>query len=202
MVKVCPKPMQWASIYEELIAYAKLNNCTPPQPPSPLILAGWNYSNDLAKQNRWNKTVEWAKKNNCFTKIKSISVDDYYYVDELFTGEIGPLPGLKNSWNFKSKKRPTESELDDYIDKIKTKWKLIAGLDLAEITKPLKFTGKKARRLLVVANPSFIPPWGGWDYLSKDKEKRRIFTEFRHSVNEVIAPHEVDHISFTFEDHF
>jgi hypothetical protein len=58
------------------------------------------------------------------------------------------------------------------------------------------FTGKKARRLLVQAEGTATPPWGGWSYRSPDEAKRRTFTRFRSAVNKAIGPHEVDHIEF------
>jgi len=197
MIKVCPKPMQWASIYKNLIAYAKLNKCTPSHPPNPLILAGWNYSNDIDKQNRWSKTIEWAKNNNCHEIVCSISEDDYYYVDEMTRGEVMPLGGsMKSTWSFKPKNRPSSKDLEQYISILLRNWSEIVGNDIARYTKPLEFTGKKARRLLVLADVDHSPPWGGWNVLAKNEEQRRRFTIFRADINKAISPHKVDHVDF------
>jgi hypothetical protein len=68
------------------------------------------------------------------------------------------------------------------------------------VTRPVAFTGKKARRLLVQAEGEAIPPWGGWFDRSTEEAKRRTFTRFRSAVNKAIAPHEVDHIDFVTDE--
>ena len=84
-----------------------------------------------------------------------------------------------------------------YFETLKSKWAEVVGPELAHITRPLAFTGEKARRLLVFADGSASPPWGGWTYLSSIESERHTFTRFRTAVNDTIAPHEVDHIDFT-----
>ena len=76
----------------------------------------------------------------------------------------------------------------------------IVGNEIGNITRPLAFTGEKARRLLVFADAAFTPPWGGWSYLSKQETERRTFAHFRAAINKAIAPHEVDHIDFTTDE--
>ena len=64
------------------------------------------------------------------------------------------------------------------------------------ITRPVAFTGKKARRLLIHADATALPPWGNWAQRGDDEEQRRAFTRLRSTINRAIAPHEVDHIEF------
>ncbi|MBK6631442.1 MAG: hypothetical protein IPG33_10575 [Betaproteobacteria bacterium] len=85
------------------------------------------------------------------------------------------------------------------MDILFSRWAEIVGNELANVTRPLLFTGEKARRLLILANATSTPPWGSWS-LSTQESKRRTFSHFRAAINEAIAPHEVDHIDFTFTD--
>ena len=61
--------------------------------------------------------------------------------------------------------------------------------------KPVEFMGAKGRRLIVVVTSNAEPPWRHWDELA-DQSQRHEFAEFRRRVNDVIAPHHVDHIDF------
>jgi len=99
-------------------------------------------------------------------------------------------------WDFESKARPSSEVLEKAMQTLLGEWSKIAGKELYRITYPLAFTGNKARRLLVKVDASSHPSWGGWDYLSKNEAKRRVFTKFRELVNGAISPHEVDHIDF------
>jgi hypothetical protein len=98
--------------------------------------------------------------------------------------------------DFEAKVKPTKDELAKYLALLSSHWADVAGASLATVTRPLAFTGKKARRLLVCAETAATPPWGGWTYRAPDEEKRRTFTRFRAAVNKAIAPHEVDHVGF------
>ena len=35
------------------------------KPPVPLILAGWNFSEDWQKKDRWLEIIKWANDNGC-----------------------------------------------------------------------------------------------------------------------------------------
>ena len=78
-MKICPLPVYWNRIYSDLIAYARNRSCNPPEPPIPLILAGWVYSTDDDKRLRWLKTVQWAKENGCSDLIDKLEQKDFYY---------------------------------------------------------------------------------------------------------------------------
>ncbi len=198
MIRVCPNPIPWNKVFRRLsiIADARPNL---PKPPTPLILNGWVFSNDTEKMNRWNETIEWAKKADCDDIVLLLKDDDYYYTESLTTYAIGPMGGpMYRDWDFESKEKPDENALKITFYKLLEEWVLIAG-DIASMTRPIGFSGIKSRRLVVAVLADIDPPWGNWDRLSLHPEQRRTFTRFRAAVNTAIAPHEVDHIDFTKE---
>jgi len=201
MRRICPNPIPWDDLFKRLTAYARMHPCIPPSPPNPLILAGWSYSNDVEKMLRWEETVAWARINGC-ADIVEISDQDFYYVDEPSTYSVGPLGGpLYLPWDFQAKNRLPPNQVAEYIEALKSRWQDTVGPELALITRPIVFTGTKARRLLVQADAAARPPWGGWSHLSAMESERRTFTCFRASINKVIAPHKVDHVDFITEGH-
>ena len=102
------------------------------------------------------------------------------------------LPRLP--WHSEPKERPSDEKVDLALRKLKAFWLQVAGTELAKNTEPMRFSGKKQRRLVVKANPDYQPPWGGWDSLWGGD--RRSFAHLRQTVNYLIAPLEVDHIDF------
>lgn len=48
-------------------------------PPIPLILAGWNFSNDYEKKSRWKETVNWANGHDCADLISGLKDNEFYY---------------------------------------------------------------------------------------------------------------------------
>lgn len=103
---------------------------------------------------------------------------------------------LYRPWDFEAKVRPSKEELANHFGYLSDHWANVVGPVMSTVTRPLAFTGKKARRLLVEAEGTATPPWGGWSYRSSEEAERRTFTHFRNVVNQAIAPHEVDHIEF------
>ena len=89
-------------------------------------------------------------------------------------------------WDFETKNRPSPKELKEYLQTLLIRWPEIAGKELSKITRPIVFTGKKARRLVVKANAVLKPPWGNWNYISNVESERRTFTKFRASINTLI----------------
>jgi hypothetical protein len=98
-------------------------------------------------------------------------------------------------WNFDAKPMPDAGSVRTALAVLVKHWPTIVGAELGRMTKPLRFTGKKKRRLVVEAAAEQAPPWGGWDYLASGRE-RRAFTRLRSAINQAIAPLEVDHIDF------
>jgi hypothetical protein len=125
---------------------------------------------------------------------------DLYEVEKPTSRPIGPMGApCYRPWDFEAKGRPSKDELAKHLEYLSAHWADVAG-SIATVTQPLIFTGKKGRRLLVCAERTAAPPWGGWTYRSPDQAKRRTFTRFRSAVNKAITPHEVDHIEFVTEE--
>jgi hypothetical protein len=195
MIRVCPNPLPWNDVYQRLI-HVSQSRPDLAKPPVPLILNGWVYSNDAEKMRRWKDTVIWARDANCDEIIHSLSEDDFYCTEELSTYEVGPLGGpMYRSWDFSSKTKPEHEALTQSLQRLAEEWSSIAS-GFASHTKPLGFTGAKARRLVVGVSSDDAPPWRSWDSLSSVSSKRRTFTAFRQAVNNAIKPLEVDHIDF------
>ena len=106
---------------------------------------------------------------------------------------VGPLGGpMYRAWEFEAKSRPSPEQIVEFMNILHSQWSKIVGDEIGTLTRPLAFTGEKARRLLVFANAASNPPWGGWSYLSTQESERQTFTRFRAAINKAIAPHEVD----------
>jgi len=201
MKRICPNPMPWHEAFERLNKYAQSHHCTPPSPPKPLILAGWACTNDVEKIQRWEETVAWAAMNGCTKLVSGISDQDFYFVEKPTSYVVGPLGGpMYRAWDFKVKSRLPSEQITQFMDILLSRWPEIVGSKLASVTRPLAFTGEKARRLLVLANSTVTPPWGGWAHLSTKEFERRTFTHFRAAINKAIVPHEVDHVDFITEE--
>lgn len=117
MERICPNPMPWHEVYERLTKYAQLHPFAPPSPPKPLILAGWAYSNDVEKMQRWQETVAWAAKNGCTNLVSGIPDSDFYFVEEPTSYEVGPLGGLMyRPWDFEEKSPLSSEKIAQLID--------------------------------------------------------------------------------------
>jgi hypothetical protein len=200
MKRICPNPLPWHEVFEGLTKFAQLHPCAPPTPPKPLILAGWAYSNDVEKMQRWEETVDWAVKNGCADLVSGIPDSDFYFTENPTSYMVGPLSGpMYRPWDFQAKSCPPSDKIAQLMDTLLSRWSEIVGIELANVTSPLAFTGKKGRRLLVLGNAAVTPPWGSWSRLSTHESARRPFTYFRAAINKAIAPHEVDHIDLKTE---
>jgi hypothetical protein len=193
---ICPLPIPWHEIYQNLFRAWEQGGREGPPPPLPLILNGWLFSNDADKAQRWAETLEWTEVHGYGNLIPDLHDDEKYIADKTVPYEIGPLGGpMHRSWGLDTKGRPSEQALADTLSRLKVHWSEIVGPELAAHTGPLMFSGRKMRRLLVHADPSFTPPWGSWHHLSENS-RRREFTRLRKTINEFISPLEVDHIDF------
>jgi hypothetical protein len=164
-------------------------------------LGGWWASNDVEKLKRWEETAAWAENNGCTELIGEIPDHDFYCVDNPTSYEVGPMGGpMYREWDFDTKERPGSEKLTHHMEALRSRWPEIVGHELGRFSRPVSFTGKKARRLLVSVDGVAKPPWGGWAHLSAKEEERRTFTRFRAAINEAIAPHEIDHVDFTTEE--
>jgi hypothetical protein len=196
-MRICPQPANWHEVYQRLKTYAGQRDCEPPEPPFPLVLNGWAYSNDTDKLHRWEATVEWATRNGCADLVLNVPDQQFYCVESPTTYVVGPKGGpMYRQWDFQTRSKPDATTLTRLLETMISRWPELAGKDLAKITEPIEFAGTKARRLIIHADFSAPPPWGTWTELSFDEEKRRSFTRLREAINTTLAPHEVDHIDF------
>src|SRR5690606_33153275 len=128
--------------------------------------------------------------------LETLRDDDFYRVAEFSACNIAPAGGPRYlSWSFERKHAPSAEEVAEMLRKVQQEWSSIAADTVANITRPLRFTGRKSRRLLVEVVGEGDPPWGTWVSLARDETRRR-FTELRTNVNNLIEPHMVDHIDF------
>jgi hypothetical protein len=195
VIRVCPNPLPWNDVFQRLTKVSESRSDLP-KPPVPLILNGWVFSSDVEKMQRWKDTVLWASDARCKEIVESVAEEDFYYTDELTTYEVAPLGGpMCRSWDFSSKSKPDLEALSKALQQIADQWSSLAD-GFSSHTRPLGFTGAKARRLVVGFTSDQSPPWGYWDSLSPIESKRRTFTAFRQVVNDTIKPLEVDHIDF------
>ena len=144
----------------------------------------------LKKNAVWEATKQWANEMNLSYLIPELTDKQSYFVTSMQSYSC-PY----EYWNYCPREKPAKGEIDIAIKKLKDNWGSIVGPELAEITAPECFTGKKRRRLLVSANFATNPPWGTWSKKSAG-EKGKSFTVFRQSINETISPLEIDHIDF------
>jgi hypothetical protein len=200
MHDICPFPRTWADAYEALLERWNEAAGGSPGPPRPLILAGWAYSNDVDKQRRWQQTVQWARGRG-WDDLVRIPPEAMYRVHEPTDYPIGPGGGpMYLDWDFTPKRTPADQECQHALDVLTGAWDSIAA-EVAHATWPLRFSGAKRRRLVVLADRAVTPPWGGWDWLAPG-ETRRTFTRFRQRVNAAIARLHVDHIDFDARGEF
>jgi hypothetical protein len=147
---------------------------------------------------QWADTVAWAYANGCNQIVDRIPSEEFYYVGNPTTYVVGRLGGpMYRPWDSEPKPTPSSDTINRHFEVLSSNWTEIVGADLGKVTRPLFFSGKKARRLLVQANPDLQPAWGNWQFLSNAEGERRAFTQFRAAINRAIEPHEVDHIDFT-----
>lgn len=191
---VCPKPQVWDRVCQRLQKAWEALGRPGIEPPMPLILSGWAYTNDLDKQQRWLATDAWANNAGLERLIPELSEEEGYRVDEL---GASPTAGPTHlPWSSDSKRKPDAEEYRAAFEKLRARWDYVAGPDLADGTAPFVFAGKKRRNLVVTVEAGLEAPWGTWMAFLQEESKRRTFTEFRKRLNEVIAPHKVDHVTF------
>lgn len=193
---VCPQPKSWAEVHSALTCAWETSGREGAPPPIPLILNGWTYSNDLEKAQRWQETVIWAKGRKLGRIVADLRDQDKYCVQEFTSYNVGPLGGpIYLAWNFEVKPIPDAGSVRTALALLIKDWLTIVGSEMDSMTKPLRFTGKKKRRLVVKADAAQVPPWGSWNHLGRGAD-RRAFTRLRWAINQAISPLTVDHIDF------
>ena len=82
--RVCPMPHKWNELYKLLPNSG--GNGADTNPPAPLILAGWNYSNNLEKMHRLKQHIEWADEYGVLEKITefiySLKEEEWFHLKD------------------------------------------------------------------------------------------------------------------------
>jgi len=196
-----PLPTDWTKIHNQLLkALMHRNDKQIPKPPVPLILAGAAFSSANDIRARWIDLINWANEYGFSSVLlKNLPKPPSYDVAESIAGVSpdgkGWWPEIGEQFH-PSKQKPRKETILATLNRLKIEWKEIVGVEIGRETSPKKFTGKKARRLVVVANPDFSPPWGSWYSVSKNPDA---FSKFRKTINKAISPMEVDDIDFNTE---
>lgn len=193
---VCPKPMFWDQVYQKLKhAWEEAGSAGPP-PPRPFILGGWNFSDDWTKKKRWEATLEWANEQGLEHLIPALHPDTEYRVTEIYKFKrLDPFGG----YNTEPREVPSEKAVEGAVQTLTEKWSEIVGKEIAEMTTPIRISGRKKRRLIVAADETATPPWGSWITLTySGRDQKEAFTLFRVAINKAIAPVCVDHVDFVF----
>jgi len=196
-----PLPSDWAKLHSLLSKAWKLRDDGGlPKPPVPLILAGAAFSRASDIRQRWIDLITWANEYE-FSALLSRNLPeppDHDVADAIAgVSEDGKgwWPEIGEQFH-DPKQKPSKKVVAETLEHLKLKWTEIVGNDLARATSPVKFTGKKSRRLIVIANLEFTPPWGSWYSASCNP---KAFSEFRKAINAAISPMEVDDIEFNTE---
>jgi hypothetical protein len=82
-MEICPVPLVWDAIYRRLLEASRAGGGSSPPPPVPLILAGWAYTNDVEKRERWQATLTWAERYGFRHLVGALTVQDMYCVNKL-----------------------------------------------------------------------------------------------------------------------
>lgn len=188
---VCPLPLRWRDIYLSLRRAWEQSGRLGDGPPKPFILSGWVFSSDYDKHQTWQDTIEWAKERGLSELIPELSDGEKHLVFQ-FSNYDGPVLGEQFE---KPKATPSVEELKRMITELQDNWATVVGPELAAMTHPTKFTGRKKRQLVIRADANARCPWGEWNWFRRDGN-RRAFKEFRKRINDAISPHGVDHVVF------
>jgi len=201
-MRICPFPRTWIRLYESLMEYARAHSCEPPQPPLPLVLSGWSFSNDVEKAQHWEATLDWAKRNGCEGLLADLPDTEFHVSHIPKAREADDFDENGNLRLSDRKLRPSVLMQAAWLEVLRERWLEIAvHSNVAPGTYPLAFTGEGFRSLLVQADASLRPVWGTWTKVDPDQPSKRAFRIFRAAVNRAIAPHEVDHIEFLIRAH-
>ncbi len=190
--RVCPMPQRWQELWEMLPGRHRLGSGWEPQ--LPLVLSAWWATSASEKRDRLLEHLTYAASHGVLAEVdrflRGLSVSEWAH-----EADFPRAPPFREHSYHEPKPEPDWALLDRVLQLLKREWLSVAGSDLSANTRPLRFAGRKARRLVVVANPHWSPPWGSWSAICPGCD-RASFTAFRKRVNERIAPHAVDDIVF------
>lgn len=176
-----PRPSDWVMLHGLLsAAWETREDGSIPEPPVPLILAGAAFSTAAAIRQRWRDLVRWANEHGC-SELLAAHLPPPADVD-VADQTAGVSANGRGWWPEYGEQvhpphsRPQKEALVAALDTLQARWPEVVGSELSRNTRPLKFTGRKSRRLVVYANPDATPPWGSCYLISSQP---RSFTSFR-----------------------
>lgn len=187
--RICPNPQEWLAMYELLPAR---RHGDASYPGLPLILGGWWDSSNAQKRQRLIAQIRYAGREGVLD-----AVDRYLRSLPDSAWHRGDVSKPVRSWPEYSRHppspKPATADVLHALRYVSEQWEGIAGKDLASHTRPVRFTGRKRRRLVVAADPTHLPPWGSWSAILHNPKS---FSMLRGAVNSAISPLTVDDIAF------
>jgi hypothetical protein len=82
--RVCPQPRKWQALYELLPERRQVGAGYVPS--APLILGGWWYSSDAAKQERLSLHIHWAAEHGVLPEVdqylRQLTEQDWHHLGE------------------------------------------------------------------------------------------------------------------------
>ncbi len=146
---ICPNPHKWHEIFQTLDCAWKKSGEIGSPPPTPLILAGWAYSNDLEKKDRWEETIRWARNQKLDYLLNNLTDEDMYSVDNQSNYTVGPMGGpMYLPWDFTPKPIPSEADNKHALQLLVERWPQIVGTELAKEKTTYSFCQHKSKPTL------------------------------------------------------
>jgi hypothetical protein len=71
---ICPNPPEWAKLHTAAVTATKDGETF----PKPLILAGWAFSSDEEKRQRWAETIQWLEERKLGYLVEAKVGDSWY----------------------------------------------------------------------------------------------------------------------------
>jgi hypothetical protein len=203
-------PLDWVRISSKLRgAWMRKNDPSVPPPPRPLVLAGAAFSTESEIWRRWIGLIMWANQFG-YARMMARHLPEHLK-EELAkhdcTKPPPPLPPIYRSLidggSFHvaprtppepvCTQRPSRELVIETRQRLRENWAEIAGPELHLITWPLRFAGRKRRRLILQVNPLVKPPWGNW-YSWRWRPRER--TTFTARIERAILPMRIEELTF------
>lgn len=191
---VCPRPWAWQDVWNKCRKAWSVSGEASDGPPQPYVLGMWWGTSDQCKHDQWRRLISWTGARGLGHLIPEFAETDRYEVEAMSTG----CPDVWVPHSSKSHPpaaTPSCTEAKEAFEKLVSRWKEITAGKLGGVLRPIRFSGKRRRRLLVKVAEDVPAPWGSWTFLPH-RPARHLFSEFRREVNRAINPHKVDHIDF------
>jgi len=188
----CLYPKNWGRIGDQFFNFANETGIEPPK--NSLILGGACVS-DMEKRLRWEEQVQWAQENGCRYIVESIPESDFTYAS-VISNEPSYSMSYHGGHDGTEKPILPDQEKLELLGKLTSNWHQILDASISESLRPVSFSGRKSRRLIIEVLEDVPAPWGTWTEIYEAISRKRKFTKFRENINRALSPHKVDHIDF------